>query len=155
LIPQARRPKLYCPHPVMPMEEIRARTQAVWDRYYSFKFIWKRAHFLKSLKGKLAFILISKVYRQMYANTGIASDSARVNWSAGWARWLTKPCRRLFAGRPMPDLAVPPAGAGYSRTSDERLGQPLISIQAGARPKMESAPIVRRPASAPPSADLG
>jgi tRNA A37 methylthiotransferase MiaB len=136
LIPQARRPKLYCPHPVMPMEEIRQRTQAVWDRYYSLKFIWKRARFLKSLKGRLAFILISKVYRQMYANTGIASDSARVNWSAGWARWLAKPCRRLFAGTPMPDLAIPPRSAEFSPPSgtlgippNVRPGGPLVSIQ--------------------------
>ena len=31
LIPQAQRPKVYAPHPVMSPDEIRARTQAVWD----------------------------------------------------------------------------------------------------------------------------
>ena len=41
---------------------------------------------MKSLKARLAFVLISKIYRQMYANTGIATDSARVNRSAQWAR---------------------------------------------------------------------
>jgi hypothetical protein len=61
---------------------------------------------VKSLKSRLAFVLISKIYRQMYANTGIATDSARVNRSAQWARWMAKPCRRLFAGRPMPDLTI-------------------------------------------------
>ena len=35
LIPQAQRPKVYTPHPVMAADEIRARTQAVWDRFYS------------------------------------------------------------------------------------------------------------------------
>ena len=112
LIPQALRPKIYCPHPVMGAEEIRQRTQAVWDRYYSFSVIWKRASFLKSLKGRLCFLLISKIYRAMYANTGIASDSARVSWSARWARWLAKPCQKLFAGTPMPDLAVPERSGG-------------------------------------------
>ena len=29
------------------------------------------------MKARLAFVLISKLYRQMYANTGIATDSAR------------------------------------------------------------------------------
>ena len=62
---------------------------------------------VKSLKSRLAFVLISKLYRQMYANTGIATDSARVDRSAQWARWIAKPCRRLFAARPMPDLATP------------------------------------------------
>jgi hypothetical protein len=52
-------------------------------------------------------VLISKLYRQMYANTGIATDSARVNRSAQWARWIARPCRRLFAGKPMPDLRIP------------------------------------------------
>jgi hypothetical protein len=52
-------------------------------------------------------VLISKLYRQMYANTGIATDSARVNRSARWARVIAKPCRRLFAAKPMPQLAIP------------------------------------------------
>jgi tRNA A37 methylthiotransferase MiaB len=107
LIPHALRPKLYCPHPVMSAEEMRGRTQAVWDRYYSLRFIWERARFLKSVKSRLAFLLISKIYRQMYADTGIASDSARIAWSARWARWLAKPCQRLFAGRPLPHLQTP------------------------------------------------
>jgi radical SAM superfamily enzyme YgiQ (UPF0313 family) len=109
LIPQNLRPKLYWPHPVMSAEEISRRTQGVWDRFYSFKFIWKRSSFIKSLRNRVAFILISKLYRQMYANTGMATDSARVNRSARWARWIAKPCRYLFSARPMPQLEVPNA----------------------------------------------
>jgi radical SAM superfamily enzyme YgiQ (UPF0313 family) len=109
LIPQALRPKLYCPHPVMSADEIRRRTQTVWDQFYTLRLIWKRARCVKSLRGRLAFVLISKLYRQMYANTGIATDSARVSRSARWARWIAKPCRRLFAARPMPHLQVPTA----------------------------------------------
>ena len=107
LIPQALRPKLYWDHPVMSAEEIRSRTQAVWDSFYSFSSIWKRSSFIKSSRGRLAFVLISKIYRQMYADTGIATDSARVSRSGRWVRLLGKPCRHLFAGRPMPDLQVP------------------------------------------------
>ena len=104
LIPPRLRPKLYWPHPVMSAEEIREQTQAVWDSFYSWKSIWNRSRFIKSAKSRLAFMLISKIYRQMYADTGIATDSARVAWSARSARWLAKPCRRLFAARPMPQL---------------------------------------------------
>jgi radical SAM superfamily enzyme YgiQ (UPF0313 family) len=107
LIPVATRPKVSFAHPVMSGEEIRQRTQAVWDQFYSIRSIWKRTHFLKSAKSRLAFVLISKIYRQMYADTGIATDSARVAWSARSVRWLAKPCRRLFAARPMPELQVP------------------------------------------------
>ena len=109
LIPQALRPKLYWDHPVMSGEEIRSRTQGVWDSFYSWRPIWKRSKFIKSSRGRLAFMLISRIYRMMYADTGIATDSARVTWSGRWARWMAKPCRRLFAGNPMPDLEVPEA----------------------------------------------
>ena len=108
LIPRAIRPQLYWSHPVMSAEEIRSRTQAVWDRFYSLRSIWKRAQFVPSLKGRLTFMLISKLYRRMYAETGIATDSARLAWSARWARWLARACRRLFAGPLMPELQVPP-----------------------------------------------
>jgi hypothetical protein len=55
----------------------------------------------------LAFVLISKLYRQMYANTGIATDSARVSRANRWARLIARPCRRLFVARPLPALASP------------------------------------------------
>lgn len=102
LIPRGLRPKIFSPHPVMSADEIRQRTQMVWDKFYSMKSIWKRAHCVQSLKSRLAFLLISKLYRQMYANTGIAIDSARESRSVRWARWMAKPCRLLFAARPMP-----------------------------------------------------
>lgn len=107
LIPGHLRPKLYIPHPTMTPEEIRRYTQTVWDRFYSLFEIWKRADCVKSFKARLAFLLISKLYRQMYANTGIATDSARRKSANRWARWIAKPCLRLFHAKPMPDLAVP------------------------------------------------
>jgi len=104
LIPQAHRPKVYMPHPVMTPDEIRTRTQAVWDQFYSLRRIWSRSRCTSTLRARLAFVLISKLYRQMYANTGIATDSARVNRANRWARLLAKPCRRLFVARPLPAL---------------------------------------------------
>src|SRR5689334_21305165 len=56
---------------------------------------------------EVCFVLISKIYRQMYADTVIATDSARISRSTRWARWLAKPCQRLFAAPPMSDLKVP------------------------------------------------
>jgi radical SAM superfamily enzyme YgiQ (UPF0313 family) len=107
LIPQALRPKVYISHPVMSTDEIRRGTQGVWDRFYSLEVIWKRSRCAGSLRNRLAFLLISKLYRQMYANSGIATDSARVNRSARWARWLARPCQRLFRAAPMPELELP------------------------------------------------
>ena len=111
LIPQQHRPKVYTPHPVMSPDEIRARTQAVWDRFYSLGPVWKRSQCVKSLRSRLGFVLISKLYRQMYANTGIATDSARVSRANRWARLIAKPSRHLFSARPMPDLEMPTSGA--------------------------------------------
>jgi radical SAM superfamily enzyme YgiQ (UPF0313 family) len=124
LIPQEHRPKVYIEHPVMSADEIRVRTQAVWDRFYSLRSVWNRSRVVRSFKSRLAFLLISKIYRQMYANTGIATDSARVSRSARWARWMAIPCRRLFAGRPMPELTLPspPAPAAPARQELKWIG---------------------------------
>jgi radical SAM superfamily enzyme YgiQ (UPF0313 family) len=107
LLPTDQRPKLFIPHPTMAAEEIRVRTQGVWDRFYSISEIWKRSNCVTTLRARLAFLFISKLYRQMYANTGIATDSARRKSANRWARWLAKPCRRLFQAKPMPELTVP------------------------------------------------
>lgn len=107
LIPGHRRPKLYMPHPSMSADEIRMRTQGVWDNYYTLPEIWKRAKCVKSVKARLAFVFISKLYRQMYANTGIATDSARRKSANRWARLTGSICLRLFRGKPMPELQVP------------------------------------------------
>jgi radical SAM superfamily enzyme YgiQ (UPF0313 family) len=117
LIPEPRRPKLYSAHPTMTLEEIRVGAQHAWDEFYSWPRVWARAsRSVKSAKAKVAFVLISKLYRQMYANTGIATDSARVQRSARTARLLGLAARRLFAGTPMPDLPMPvPAAARPAR----------------------------------------
>jgi radical SAM superfamily enzyme YgiQ (UPF0313 family) len=107
LIPRGKQPKVYVPHPIMSADDIRARTQGVWDQFYSWRNVWARAHCVESLKSRVAFMLISKVYRLMYANTGIATDSARINKSAALARLTLKPLQKLFAGKPMPELQVP------------------------------------------------
>jgi len=120
LLHPSRRPKIYIEHPAMGAAQIRTLTQGVWDRFYSIRSIWRRSRVVSSLKARLAFVLISKIYRQMYANTGIATDSARVNRSARWARLMAIPCRRLFVGRRMPDLAVP-ASASRSLISPDAL----------------------------------
>jgi radical SAM superfamily enzyme YgiQ (UPF0313 family) len=124
LIPQDRRPRVYTPHPRMSPEELRKRTQGVWDRFYSLGMVWQRSDFLESIRSRLAFVLISKLYRQMYANTGIATDSARVSRSAQWARLMAIPCRWLFAGRPMPDLQVP------ITIKPKRASWPLVMVEA-------------------------
>jgi radical SAM superfamily enzyme YgiQ (UPF0313 family) len=120
LIPEPRRPKLYTAHPNMALEEIRVGTQSAWDNFYSWPRVWSRAsRSVKSTKARVMFVLISKLYRQMYANTGIATDSARVQRSARTARLLGLAAKRLFRGTPMPDLQMPsvPAAMGAKQAS--------------------------------------
>jgi radical SAM superfamily enzyme YgiQ (UPF0313 family) len=107
LIPKHLRPKLFTPHPVMSLEDIRLGTQRAWDRFYSWRNVWSRSGVVRSMKGRLAFVLVSRLYRQMYANTGIATDSARVARSTRWACWLGIVTRRLFLTTPMPQLEMP------------------------------------------------
>ena len=104
LIPHEIRPKMFMPHPTMSSDELRELTQGVWDRFYSFTSIWKRSSCATSFKSRLILVFISKLYRQMYANTGIATDSARKTRATKLAKWLAKPCRRLFQAKPMPQL---------------------------------------------------
>jgi hypothetical protein len=108
LIPGPLRPKLYTPHPLMTHDEIRQRTQSVWDEFYSLRNIWKRVGGVaKSIRAKLALVFISKLYHQMYARTGITTDSGRRSRANAWARLLAKPSRRLFQAPPMPELKMP------------------------------------------------
>ncbi len=108
LIPGHRRPRLYAQHPAMSADEIRAGTHSVWDEFYSLRNIWKRVGGVtKSTRWRLALVLISKLYRQMYAKTGITTDSARRNRANFWARMLARPCLRLFQAAPMPELKMP------------------------------------------------
>lgn len=90
----------------MSTDEIRQRTQRVWDDFYKLPAIWQRASCVKSMKSKIAFLLISKLYRQMYANTGIATDSARRNSARRWGRWIAAVCGKFFRGKPMPELRI-------------------------------------------------
>lgn len=108
LIPKAQRLSAYVGNGFLTQEELRLRTQGVWDRFYSLRKIWQRSgKFTSDVRGRLAFVLISKVYRQMYADTGLATDSARVAWNKKYTRHLANLCQRLFKGKPMPDLEVP------------------------------------------------
>lgn len=112
LIPHERRPKMFMPHPSMGSDELRARTQRVWDQFYSWRAVWRRSSCTPNLRARLAFVFISKLYRQMYANTGISTDSARRSRATFWARLIAKPCLRLFQGKPMPNLQVPGIRSG-------------------------------------------
>ncbi len=112
LIPRNRRPKLYLPHPSMTPDQIRERTQDVWNKFYSLPLIWKRSRCTTNVRDRLAYVLISKLFRQMYANTGLASDSARNSRARKWARLIAKPCRLVFTARRLPNLQVPVANMG-------------------------------------------
>jgi radical SAM superfamily enzyme YgiQ (UPF0313 family) len=121
LIPTAVRPKMFTPHPTMSSAEISDRTQKVWDTFYGTAAVWKRSGCIKSLKGRLAFVMLSKLYRQMYAGTGISTDSARRKKAKRSARWLVKQTARIFRSSPMPELQSPvwalPSTASMLRTA--------------------------------------
>ena len=52
LIPQAQRPKVYSPHPVMTPTKSAQRTQAVWDRFYSLRRIWARSSCVRRISAR-------------------------------------------------------------------------------------------------------
>jgi radical SAM superfamily enzyme YgiQ (UPF0313 family) len=107
LIPPEIRPKMFAPHPSMSSDEILKRTQEVWDKFYTWRPIWERSACAPTLKARIAFMFLSKLYRQMYAGTGISTDSARRKKAKKWARWTAMQCRKLFQAEPMPELQSP------------------------------------------------
>jgi radical SAM superfamily enzyme YgiQ (UPF0313 family) len=113
LIPTDIRPKMFTPHPSMNSDEIGQRTQLAWDKFYNWGEIWRRSACTPHLRSRVAFILLSKLYRQMYAGSGISTDSARRKNSRAWARWTAKHCKRLFRTKPMPELQSPSWSPGF------------------------------------------
>ncbi len=107
MIPTEVRPKMFTPHPTMSSDEIRERTQRVWDKFYEWGPVWRRSACTPNLKSRIAFVFLSKLYRQMYAGTGISTDSARRKKSKAWAKWTARQCKKLFQAKPMPELAGP------------------------------------------------
>jgi radical SAM superfamily enzyme YgiQ (UPF0313 family) len=107
LIPTAVRPKMFTPHPTMSSDEIKDRTQAVWDKFYNWGPVWKRSACCPNITSRIAFIFLSKLYRQMYAGTGISTDSARRKKSKATAKWMARQCKKLFQAKPMPELPSP------------------------------------------------
>jgi radical SAM superfamily enzyme YgiQ (UPF0313 family) len=115
MIPTEVRPKMFTPHPTMSSDEIRERTQKVWDKFYNWRDIWKRSACTPNLKSRIAFVFLSKLYRQMYAGTGISTDSARRKKSKTWARWTAHQCKKLFQAKPMPELKSPEWNLGLTK----------------------------------------
>ena len=107
LIPQAKRPKLLTPHPVMSAEQIRYGTQQVWDNFYSVKASWKRSNVVKSLRSRLIFVLASKAILHGFGHTGLSTDSARASRASQLAGLGFSLLQKLMSAKPMPDLQVP------------------------------------------------
>ena len=128
LIPIEVRPKMFTPHASMTSDEISIRTQKVWDKFYTWSAIWQRSACAPTLKARIAFMFLSKLYRQMYAGTGISTDSARRKKSKTWARWTARQCRKLFSAKPMPELQSPISGVVFG--SDLRRN-PLVVFPNG------------------------
>ncbi len=139
LIPPESRPKMFMQHPSMSSEELRRRTQGVWDRFYSLRSIWERSRCTPNLRARLAFLFVSKLYRQMYAGTGISTDSARQSRARFWASLIAKPCRRLFQGKRMPELEIPAS----MRSSPHAGAVEESNAAAGSENRDVSLPVLR------------
>ncbi len=128
LIPTETRPKMFTPHPSMSSGEISERTQKVWDRFYNWSAIWQRSACTPTLRARVAFVLLSKLYRQMYAGTGISTDSARKKKSKRWARFTAAQTRKIFQAAPMPDLQSPAYELAHAAAASASRSE-LVHIQ--------------------------
>ena len=138
LIPTEVRPKMFTPHPTMSSDEIRERTQKVWDRFYNWSAIWQRSACTPNLRARLAFMFLSKLYRQMYAGTGISTDSARRKKSKTWARWTARQCKKLFQAKPMPELEGPQWDLRLPVLAQATEAFPIMGIEPTSTLKIET-----------------
>jgi len=104
LIPFEQRPKVYMPHPTMTPEQMLDHLEKTWGRFYSLPAIWDRAHAAKRMRSRLAFVLASKLLRQMYVRPNLAQNRSGQRQAKRLARYLARPCQRLFRAREMPEL---------------------------------------------------
>lgn len=104
LVPFSERPKVYMPHPSMKPEEMWKHLETAWDRFYSLPAIWERAHAATRWRSRLAFVLASKLLRQMYMKPNIARSRSGRHRASTLAWLLARPCQRLFRAREMPEL---------------------------------------------------
>ena len=119
LIPQAQPAQgvLAAPGDVCRRDPAAARRRA-WDRFYcAATHLGAGAGASARARARLAFVLISKLYRRMYANTGIATDSAR-HGTVG---------RSVARARPVPPDLFRHADAGPAGASRLRGGRPRSS----------------------------
>jgi radical SAM superfamily enzyme YgiQ (UPF0313 family) len=73
-------------HPTLPPEDIEGALHSLWNGFYSAPQILKRAKSMgfKKPMHYLAYFFASKVYKKVYWEHGVASDSARTiqgNWT--------------------------------------------------------------------------
>jgi len=112
LLPADQRPKLFSAHPTLSLEEIRVGTQHAWDRFYGWRRVWARSRSGPVVRSRLAFVLVSKLYRQMVCETGMPPDSDATSRRVGRPRvWAALDGPGLppvvLLRPPMPELAVP------------------------------------------------
>ena len=131
MIPTEVRPKMFTPHPTMSSDEIRERTQKVWDRFYNWRAIWERSACTPNLKSRIAFMFLSKLYRQMYAGTGISTDSARRKKSQVVGALDRPPLQEALPGHAHAGARVSALGV-RARLSWGRLRLPAISGEESA-----------------------
>jgi radical SAM superfamily enzyme YgiQ (UPF0313 family) len=80
-----KKPATLCQHPHLTQEEIKDALRSLWNGFYSTPQILKRARVMGFRKPQhiFGYFVASKMYKKVYYEHGIASDSARTiqgNW---------------------------------------------------------------------------
>jgi radical SAM superfamily enzyme YgiQ (UPF0313 family) len=106
MIPISRRPRSFNQDRAL-AAATQGHARHAWTQFYSLRRIWRRSTVARTLRARLMFVLISKLFIHMYFHGGVATDSARFVRSA----WIVRQCaaigRRLFMADPMPELKIP------------------------------------------------
>ena len=108
LIPQAKRPKVYIPHPTMSPTRSASARRACGIASTPPSSIWKRAKVREVAQGAAGVRAdLEDVSADVRQHRHRHRQRPRQS-SVRWARLIAIPCQKLFAGKPMPDLQLRP-----------------------------------------------
>jgi radical SAM superfamily enzyme YgiQ (UPF0313 family) len=87
-----------CHHPHLQTEEIEEAIKLLWNGFYSTPQILKRAKKmgLRKLAHVLPYFLVSKIYKKIYYEHGLAADSVRTTEGTWITKLLGEGALRLF-----------------------------------------------------------
>ena len=119
LIPTAVRPKMFTPHPTMSSDEIRERTQKVWDRFYNWGAIWKRSACCPNSFQDCLHVSVQALPADVCGHGHLDRQRAAQKVQ-GLGQWTARQCKKLFQAKPCRNCPRQNGRVGWAASGRQR-----------------------------------